>query len=140
MMRVKEFCEVFEQSENAVYAHNSLYGSKFIVQVAPKEIRIDVDALLRRREFYQRVWLQSHKFYFILSELKKDSEIATILSKFIGRSKGSWQTYIKYNLFSTAFQDRSLLRYEIDDMLYMFWRVSGTIIRRAYREAKKYDN
>jgi len=137
MMSVNTFCEVYDESSSAIYTHHSLKDTPFIIKTATGGVLVDDKALIRRREFYIRVWEQSHKYYYILNELKKDSKIAEILSKYVGRSKSSWKVFLNHNLFSNSFKNRSLLRYKIDERLWIFWRVSGTIIRRAYREARK---
>jgi hypothetical protein len=107
-------------------------GHKYIKKIG-KSIYIDDKALVRRRQFHKKIWLMSHDNYYMLNEFIIDSQLAAILSRYTNRPKHNWVTYLYEQLFSTAYQDRSILAYKIPDMLWEFYRITTALIRSTQR-------
>jgi len=131
-MNIHDFNALYHplESYSLIVEHNT--GNKYIKKIGHR-FDIDVKALIRRRDFHTKIWNLAHENYFAIMEYIVPYKLAHILSKFFDKSVGSWNMFMYSKLFGSSHQDRSLLKYEIDDMLWAFYRITTFIIRRANR-------
>ena len=131
MLTVDEFVEIYNDTFETVHSAN--YNHNPFIHKKGRKLYIDDKALLRRRNFMRRVWMEAHENYYILAEHKSDSDMSRILSRFTDRSMHTWNSFQQKSLFSLTPFDKSLLSYKVNDMLYEYWRITRAIIRRSRR-------
>ena len=133
MVKVDTFCEFDEFAKAQNVYTQKFYGNKHIHTLGGVTY-VDYTALLHRREFYTKIWLRSHDNYFIITELISSYKLGKILYKFYPeKSLAGWRQWLYDELFSLAYQDRSLLHYEVPNFLWAFYRITSFIIRRSQR-------
>jgi len=130
------FAERYDLHKDCVYvAYN--HKNKHIIKIG-NSLYVNETALIKRREFYNRVWNKAHENYYLITEYITDAQ----LYQFLGRAlvdcgtAASWMQFIKYDLFSIAFKDKSLLSYKIKEKVWIFFRATTFIIRRLTRYEK----
>ena len=125
------FSERYELSKGSLdVAHHNKHP--FVKKIAGT-LYVDEKALIRRREFYKKVWNKAQENYYRINEFVPDPKLYTFLAKVLDGSANSWLQFLKYGLFSVAFNDKSILSYQISNRLWTFYRASTFIIRRLLR-------
>lgn len=131
-MNIHEFNALYHPLETYSIRDSYKAGNKHIQKIG-HHFDIDVKALIKRRDFHTKIWNLAHNNYFEILEYISRSKLATILNKFFKKTVKTWDMYMYCKLFSSGHQDKSLLLYEIDEMLWSFYRITTFIIRRANR-------
>jgi len=134
MLSSDEFCELFNISKQQidVTKHN---GCKFITTINHKTF-VDEKALIRRKEFKKKIWLQNHEnFYELIENGITENKLSEILAKFSPNAYLTWTTFFSSRglLFSLSGMDSSVLSNKISSMHWNFFRLSTFIIRRLKR-------
>ena len=108
-------------------------GNKHVHKIG-SFLYIDDVALLKRREFANKIWNQANDNYFAITELISESDLARLLFRYLPhRTLSSWYVFVNNQLFSIAFKDRSLLAYKVPAQLWEFYRITRAIIRSSQR-------
>ena len=126
-MLVDEYLDLTEDSLATI--HTAHYNHHKYIHKMGKYLTIDYRALLRRREFNKRIWLEAHTNYYTLHNSLSDTEQSIILAKQFDRTEPVWGNFLRYGLFSLAQLERSLLAYEVNTMLWEYWKASRSLIR-----------
>lgn len=125
------FCERYELSTSAIDV--AYYNNHPYVKKIAGALYVNEKALIRRREFYKRVWNKAHENYYNITEYITDAQFYNFLGRVLDRSRESWMQFLHYGLFSVAFNDKSILSYGISAQLWEFFRASTFVIRRLSR-------
>jgi hypothetical protein len=132
MMRAIHFAEVYEYGNAQIYVE--LANGHQFVHRTDDGIFVDDKALIRRREFHKRVWLEAHDNYYKITEYINENRLGKLLRRHLGGCKSSWGVFMNMPLFSPAFQDTGLLSYKVPEKLWSFWRFTTVLIRALERK------
>jgi len=111
---------MYKKGSKSVYKKNNVY-------------EIDDKFLIRRRDFYTKIWNISHDNYFKITEHITELKLAMIINKYYKRSVDIWNMFMRTTLFSIQYQENSLFNYKINYNLWVFFRITTFIIRRLER-------
>ena len=129
-----EFVQKYEINFNSIsVAHHKKH--KFVQKIAGK-LYVDEKALIRRREFYNRIWNKAHDNYFQITEHISDYKLSVFLAKVFKESANGWVEFFRDGLFSITFKEKSILTYKINYKLWVFFRASTFIIRSLMRHER----
>lgn len=129
----KDFTEMYSLSKDVVYINKRVTDTEHIKKFN-NSVYVNHKALLKRREFYHRVWLEATDNYYLLTDGGSQFKLAKVLSKYLGGTQQNWTVWMDTTLFSTAFMDRSLLEYKVLEKLWNFWRFTKWMIRIIKRK------
>jgi len=121
------FVKKYNLNHNIVSVVN-FNGHKFTYKEG-SNLYVDELALLRRRRFYTRVWEEATSNYYIITSYIRPYQLAEKLHSELGGGKQNWSTFLHSSLFSSFFQERSLLSYKINKKLWKFWRFTNKLIK-----------
>lgn len=127
-MKATQFADTYGVSYNAVYVHKN--SKNPYVYSEGKVCMVNVDALTRRRDFFDRVYMESQNFYFDFTDKMTETALSKMLSNEFGGTYNTWIMFLRKTLFSSAYQDKSLLAYKVTGKLWKFWRFSKTYMRK----------
>ena len=108
---------------------------KFVKKISG-DLYVDEKALIKRREFYNKVWNKAHDNYFAITEHIKDNQLYKFLAKVFGENVHGWREFLRDGLFSLAFKEKSILSYRINYKLWAFFRASTFLIRSLMRHER----
>jgi len=131
-----EFAEMYSLSDSTAYTKTN---NPYVMKIG-NSVYINHKALIRRRDFYKRVWLEATDNYYELIDGASQFKLAKVLSKYLGNTPTSWNTWMTLVLFSTAYNDKSLLNYKVSVKLWEFWRFTiwiKMVIKRKNLHHKK---
>lgn len=123
----ESFSELYEYSQALVQISHSK-GHKYIFKENNK-LYVQMDKLIKRREFSINVWNQSIENYYEIIENIGTSKFTQMLSDSIGGSKQSWRQFFDNGLFSVKFKEKSLLSYKVNKKMWRFFKFTQKYIR-----------
>jgi hypothetical protein len=130
-LKAKAFCEKYGLSKDIVYVW-MYHGNKHIYKIG-KEVTIDEKALLRRREFYYKVWNETIDNYYGITEHISENKLATLLQRYFGGKVTAWGVYLNTTMFRISWQEKPIASYKIPMELWTIWRFTTFLIRRIER-------
>ena len=127
------FCNEFHYNRNAVY---QMYAKKHpLIHKRGKQIYVDYNGLMKRKEFHKRIWLKAHDNYYDLMEhFKIETRLAKWLSQWSDFSQASWVDFLARHLFMLPTED--LFGYKVSARLWRFYRMSNRLLKSRDRREK----
>ena len=136
-LRVNEFADKYHVSVDNIYTqkHSGKLPESIFIKYTYNTMFIEESFFLRRQAFKKKIWLKAHDNYYFLERHLNVWQMALMMEKAskIGSQK-SWNTWIKNFLF--LIQEGGILHYKIQEKLWLFYRVTRTVINRLFRYCK----
>ena len=126
-MKATQFVKTYGCAYDTVYVHKN--NNHPHIYTDGKTINVDVKALIRRREFSDRVHKEAQDFYFEITDMIKETQYSKILAEEFGGTYNTWINFMRMTLFSTSYQEKTLLSYKVTGKLWKFWRFSKIYLR-----------
>jgi hypothetical protein len=134
MISAVQFSEDYNCFLNLIHTYRK-EGNKHIHKL-PDGVYVDDAKLLKRRDFYIKIWLLSHDNYYKITEHITEAKLACILARYTEKDIAYWKSFLLYKLFSPSFRESNLLLYEIKYNYWAFFRVTTFLIRRIEKRFK----
>ena len=127
------FCDEFQYHRNAVY---QMYAKKHpLIHKRGKQIYVDYNGLMKRKEFQKRIWLRAHDNYYDLMEhFKAENRLAKWLSQWSDVKQDSWVDFLARHLFMMPTED--LFGYRVSVRLWGFYRMTNRLLKSRDRRIK----
>jgi hypothetical protein len=133
LLTMTEFCEKHDLNKNSFESMKSRgYYPKHIFssRLSEKDIYIDENYFVIRKEKIKKLWLRACENYYILNENINDYRLAKMLNAVNGKkSVNSWTMFLYENLFNPP--PERITNTHITQGVYLFLRYSNWLIRRG---------
>jgi len=130
---IDDFIENYDTNLNALYQnkHIGIIPSFVFITFKRGETFIDEEFFIRRVEFRNRVWLESHDMYFFLTKHNSRVYIAELLHKIDDSvSIDTWNSFLHTALFRSP--KDSILFYQVRGLAMKFYRYARWLIRALF--------
>lgn len=129
-----QFCKEFNYHKNPIYV--MLSKGHPLIHKKGKQVYVDVNGLMKRKEFRKKIWLEAHEnFWEFVEYFGSENKLAVWLAKYSDYSVGSWVDFLARHLFMMAPDD--LFGYKVPKRLWVFYRLTRLVLRYRDRRVKR---
>jgi len=139
-MTIHDFCEVYNTSSAAVFglkARGVLPDEIFYKKSNDVLTRINVEYIIRRKEFKRFVRLFNQDTYYFLEEYFNDLQIAQAVSKECNVNKKSFYVYLKHGLF--CLDETNITSFKVTETDWIFFKYGRRVRKAMKRRYKGFD-